>query len=54
MKYEVLEERPVDKQTGVVSDAIIRLTGQKTSQWYPDTLRMVIYEIMLPATFIDF
>ena len=44
MKYEVLEERPVDKQTGVVSDAIIRLTGQKTSQWYPDTLRMVIYE----------
>ena len=44
MKYEVLEERPVDKQTGVVSDAIIRLTGQKTSQWYPDTLLMVIYE----------
>ena len=44
MKYEVLEERPVDKRTGVVSDAIIRLTGQKTSQWYPDALRMVIYE----------
>ena len=44
MKYEVLEERPVDKQTGVVSDSTIRLTGQKTSQWYPDTLRMVIYE----------
>jgi hypothetical protein len=38
MKYEVLEERPVDKQTGVVSDSTIRLTGQKTSQWYPDTL----------------
>mgnify|MGYP000691915379 CR=1 FL=1 len=32
MKYEVLEERPVDKQTGVVSDSTIRLTGQKTSQ----------------------
>ena len=44
MKYEVLEERPVDKRTGVVSDAIIRLTGQKTSQWYPEALRMVIYE----------
>ena len=44
MKYEVLEERPVDKQTGVISDAIIRLTGPLTSKWYPDTLRMVVYE----------
>ena len=31
MKYNVLEERPVDKQTGVTSDTIIRLTGSKTS-----------------------
>ena len=27
-----------------MSDATIRLTGQKISQWYPDTLRMFIYE----------
>ena len=40
----MVEERPVDKQTGVISDAIIRLTGQKTSRWYPETLRMVVYE----------
>ena len=44
MKYEVLEERPVDKQTGVISDAVIRLTGPLTSKWYPDTLRLVVYE----------
>lgn len=44
MKYEVVEEYPVDKSTGVVSDSTIRLTGLKTSRWYPDTLRMVVYE----------
>ena len=44
MKYEVVEERPVDKQTGVTNDTIIRLTGSRTSKWYPDTLRMVVYE----------
>ena len=44
MKYEVLEERPVDKQTGVISDVIIRLTGLITSKWYPEALRMVVYE----------
>ncbi len=37
MKYEVVEEHPVDKNTGVVSDSTIRLTGLKTSRWYPDT-----------------
>ncbi len=44
MKYEVAEEHPVDKSTGVVSDSTIRLTGLKTSRWYPDILRMVVYE----------
>jgi IS4 transposase len=44
MKYEVVEEHPVDKSTGVISDSTIRLTGLKTSRWYPDTLRIVVYE----------
>ena len=43
-KYETLEEHPVDRQTGVISDGIIRLTGLKTSKWYPETLRMVVYD----------
>ena len=44
MKYEVVEERPVDKQTGVTNDTIIRLAGPRSSKWYSDTLRMVVYE----------
>jgi len=44
MKYEVVEENPVDSSTGVISDFIIRLTGQNTSKWYPETIRMVVYE----------
>lgn len=44
MKYEVVEKRPVDKSTGAISDSAIRLTGPKTSKWYPKTLRMVVYE----------
>lgn len=44
MKHEVVGEHPVDKSTGVISDSTIRLTGLKTSRWYPDTLRMVVYE----------
>lgn len=44
MKYKVVEEKPVDSSTGVISDFIIRLTGQNTSKWYPETIRMVVYE----------
>jgi hypothetical protein len=44
MQYEIEEERLVDKSTGVLSDSVIRLAGQKTSKWYPETLRMVVYE----------
>ncbi len=44
MQYEIEEERLVDKSTGVLNDSVIRLAGQKTSKWYPKTLRMVVYE----------
>jgi hypothetical protein len=44
MKYEVLAERPVDRDTGVFSDQYIRLTGVRTSTHYPENIRMVIYE----------
>ena len=43
-KFEVVSSSEVDKSTGVVADEMIRLTGQRTSQWYPETLRMVTYE----------
>ena len=44
MVYEVFDSREVDKQTGLISDESISLTGLFTSRKYPDVLRLVIYE----------
>ena len=44
MSYEILESRPVDKGSGVLSDETIRLTGYYSIRKYPDTLRLVVYE----------
>jgi hypothetical protein len=44
MKYTVFEAREVDKQTGVISDESISLTGLFTAKKYPDLLRLVVYE----------
>ena len=44
MKYEVVEDRRVDKSTGIISDQDIILTGIKTSTYYPERIRMVVYE----------
>ena len=44
MVYEVLESRPVDKSSGVLSDETIRLSGYYSSRKYPDTMRLVVYE----------
>lgn len=44
MKYEVVGERHVDKITGLISDQDIRLTGVRTSKYYPENIRMVVYE----------
>lgn len=44
MSYEVIESRPVNKGSGVLSDETIRLTGYYSTRKYPDTLRLVAYE----------
>ena len=44
MKYNVFETREVDRQTGVISDETISLTGLLTAKKYPDVLRLVTYE----------
>ena len=44
MKYSVFEAREVDRQTGVISDESISLTGLFTAKKYPDLLRLVVYE----------
>ena len=44
MAYEVIESRPVDKGSGVLSDETIHLSGYYSTRKYPDTLRLVVYE----------
>ena len=44
MSYEVIESRPVNNGSGVLSDETIRLAGYYSTRKYPDTLRLVVYE----------
>ena len=44
MQYEVVKSMPVDKQTGVIGDDIVRLTKENSKQKYPEEFRMVVYE----------
>lgn len=44
MLYEVIDSREVDQSAGLFSDENIKLTGPLTSQKYPDSLRLVVYE----------
>ncbi|NDV84983.1 IS4 family transposase [Bacteroides sp. 51] len=44
MVYEIKEEREVDTETGLISDQSILLTGYYSSKYYPDVMRMVVYE----------
>ena len=44
MKSEVVEERAVDKAAGLICDQDIILTGSRTSTYYPERIRMVVYE----------
>ena len=44
MLYEVIDSREVDQSAELFSDGTIKLTGALTSQKYPDSLRLVVYE----------
>jgi hypothetical protein len=44
MLFEVVSSRTVDQCTGVIADEQIKLIGVRTSQWYPEEIRMVTYE----------
>lgn len=43
IRYRVLQRRRANRKHGVTSDQIIRLTGRKTRDTYPDTLRRIRY-----------
>lgn len=44
MLYKVIDSREVDQSAGLFSDETIKLAGPLTSQKYPDSLRLVVYE----------
>lgn len=44
MQYVVESSNITDNLTGVISDELIRLTGYKSRQHYPEPFRMVTYE----------
>lgn len=43
MQYTVIGQQDVLKKKGIVSDCLIKLTGQVSQEKYPDTLRLVTY-----------
>ena len=43
LQFYLRTSRPVDRSSGLRCDQIIRLTGIRTAQRYPDTLRRIVY-----------
>lgn len=43
MQYTITGQQNIPKNKGIVSDCLIRLTGLKSREYYPDPLRMVTY-----------
>ena len=43
MRFKVVESRPVEKDSGVLCDQTIRLTGTTSAKDYPDHLRRIKY-----------
>jgi len=54
MQYVVVSPTNTDNQTGVTSDELIRLTGYKLRQHYPEPFRMVTYEDYATSVFYRF
>lgn len=44
MRLDITACCEADKSTGVIADKKIKLIGLRTSQWYPEEIRMVTYE----------
>lgn len=54
LKHEIISSAEVDKDTGLISDQIVKLTGYKTSISYPDNFRLIIYEDYATNTVYSF
>ena len=54
LKYEVISSAEVDKEAGLISDQVVKLTGYKSSKSYPEEFRLVIYEDYATDTVYSF
>jgi len=54
LRCEVISSKEVDKETGLISDQIVTLTGYKSSKSYPEKFRLVIYEDYTTGTVYTF
>lgn len=44
LRCEVISSAEVDREAGLISDQVVRLTGYKSSKLYPEEFRLVVYE----------
>jgi hypothetical protein len=54
LKCKVISSDEVDKDAGLISDQIVRLTTYKSSKSYPDEIRLVVYEDYATNTVYSF
>ena len=54
LRCEIISEAEVDKETGLISDKIVRLTTYKSAKSYPEELRLVDYEDYATNTVYSF
>lgn len=54
MRFDITAYSEVDESTGVIADEKIKLIGLRTSQWYPEEIRMVTYEDYATNNFYRF
>jgi len=54
LRYDVISSAEVDKDAGLISDQMVRLTGYKSFKSYPEEFRLVIYEDYATGTVYSF
>ena len=54
LRCEVISAAEVDKDAGLISDQIVRLTTYKSSKSYPEEIRLVVYEDYATNTVYSF
>ena len=54
LRYEVISSAEVDSETGLISDQVVRPTGDKSLKAYPEEFRLVIYEDSATDTICTF